>query len=362
MATPTLGVAATFALSITIPSIAIALASGLLALETENGGVGGGCTPPLATRVASAVDEDFAQRILDLAKRAAHENPAIVTERNFGLNSNNEGGHRVTFLQNTAVAQPALMAELWALSRRGDAWGVTSRRRLPLRCMELIEYASAKNHSLGHHNDGDTLLTVSVLLSTPDVDFEGGQLELVRRADATRGVGECTEAHMVQSGDVVAWRGWEWHRVSPVSRGVRRVLVMEWWANAHAAEEGDAATNRGADSVAGLREALRLEPTSPLLHKLLADDLAARGAARGSAGATLDGLQQAEPHYQQALKADGTHTGHARTRTALGHLAFRRGHLEEAQALLTSVRDAQPPGARESEGVGEGVGEGNPQR
>ena len=60
--------------------------------------------------------------------------------------------------------------------------------------------------------------------------FEGGRLELERKADARSGTAACAEAHAPRALDAVAWRGWEWHRVAPVTRGVRRVLVAEWWA------------------------------------------------------------------------------------------------------------------------------------
>ena len=123
------------------------------------------CVPPLAKVLPSAVGADFSQRVFDLAKRVARERPDAVTERNFGVNTTAEGGHRVTFLQHVALAQKAFMAELWAIARRADTWRATSAaRRLPLRCMELIEYSSAANHSLGFHHDGDTFLTVAIVL------------------------------------------------------------------------------------------------------------------------------------------------------------------------------------------------------
>ena len=85
----------------------------------------------------------------------------------------------------------------------------------------------------------------------------------------------CTESHALRAHDVAAWRGWEWHRVAPVTRGVRRVLVMEWWAPAHAADEGRGSVERGGDSAAGLREALARDPGSSLLRQAVA--IATRG-------------------------------------------------------------------------------------
>ena len=226
------------------------------------------CAPVIANVLSDAVSANFTARILDLAERAARERPGAVAERNFGVESTGEGGHRVTHLKHVALAQPAFLRELWLLSRRADAWGVTGQAnaRLPLRCMELIEYSSAENHSLGYHHDGDTFLTVAVLLSTPGVDFDGGRLELARpNKDNTTDI--CTESHTARALDVVAWRGWEWHRVAPVTRGVRRVLVMEWWAPAHAAEESRTSVERGRDSADGLREALAKDPGSSLLRQ-----------------------------------------------------------------------------------------------
>ena len=306
------------------------------------------CNPPLASSIPAAVGEAFINQIFELAKRAERERPAVVQERNFGVNKSDEGGHKVTFLQHFALEQPALMDELWRLSRKSDVWGVTKRpRRLPLRCMELIEYASANNHSLGHHHDGDTYLTVSVLLSTPGRDFDGGVVELVRKADAVSGLADCTEEHRARIGDVLSWRGWEWHRVSPVTRGTRRVLVLEWWAPSHAKEEADDALGRGGDSVAGLRESLRSDPQSATLHKILADKIVS-SATSGSDGGNVDpralftALEEAEVHYKRALASRSDHDGHALTRQRLGSLAHKRGQLDEAEDLLRSAHEAEP--------------------
>ena len=167
--------------------------------------------------LSDAVSANFTARILDLAERAARERPSAIAERNFGVESTGEGGHRVTHLKHVALAQPAFLRELWLLSRRADAWGVTGQ-------------ADARRVRLGANV---------------------GRIVLVR----------------ARALDVVAWRGWEWHRVAPVTRGVRRVLVMEWWAPAHAADEGRAGVERGADSAAGLREALARDPGSDLLRQ-----------------------------------------------------------------------------------------------
>ena len=230
------------------------------------------CVPPLANVLSDAVDDNFTARILELAERAARERRSTVSKRSFGLKGTGEGGHRVTHLKHAALAQPSFLRELWLLSRRADVWGVTRQadERLPLRCMELIEYSSAENHSLGYHHDGDTFLTVSVLLSTPGVDFDGGRLELTRPKS-------CTESHTARALDIIAWRGWDWHRVTPVTRGVRRVLIIEWWAPAHMAEESSASVERGRDSAVGLREALERDPGSPLLRQAV--DVWARAAS-----------------------------------------------------------------------------------
>eukprot|EP00308_Calcidiscus_leptoporus_P005297 CAMPEP_0119377070 /NCGR_PEP_ID=MMETSP1334-20130426/42964_1 /TAXON_ID=127549 /ORGANISM="Calcidiscus leptoporus, Strain RCC1130" /LENGTH=270 /DNA_ID=CAMNT_0007395855 /DNA_START=241 /DNA_END=1053 /DNA_ORIENTATION=- len=261
-----------------------ALVVGLCAVVLRRVTLPARCEPPLANVLNGAVDDALAARVLDLAQRAVREKPEWVGERNFGVGSKGEGGHRVVHLKHAALAQPAFLQEIWLLSRRADAWGVTTSRRLPLRCMELIEYSSVENHSLGYHHDGDSFLTVSVLLSTPGVDFDGGRLELKRpRLKTARGTASCAESHTARARGVLAWRGWEWHRVAPVTRGVRRVLVIEWWAPAHAAEEGSTSFERGGDSLAGLREALSRDPSSLLLREGV--DIYAKVQHNGASGA-----------------------------------------------------------------------------
>lgn len=191
----------------------------------------GECAPPLARHVRHAVDgAALLASVEDLARRAAQRDPRTVDHRNFGTTKKVEGGHRVTFLQQVALEDEAFLDELWRVTQAADAWNATGptqpRRARRLRCLELLEYDAAANHSLAFHIDGETLLTVSVLLSAPGVDFDGGALELRRATHG--GAGECLERHEQSARfDVLAWRGWELRAAAaPRRRAVARALLL----------------------------------------------------------------------------------------------------------------------------------------
>ena len=238
--------------------------------------------------------------------------------RSFGDSS--DEAHRAWYLQREAVAS-GFADRLWACCAACDAWGVTARGgealrrrgRPALRCLEVLRY-DAGGGALGLHDDGETLLTTSLMVS-PAGAFEGGAVEVARwpgrleRADPARG-------------DVVAWRGWEKHRVAPVTRGARVVVVAEWWAGPDAPR----ADRRAPSTEPRLRSALDLDPASPALLAAVAHLRAAAGDAEGALAL-----------YDASLAGDPT-CGAARFSRAL--LRAQARDFAGAEADLAAVANA----------------------
>ena len=190
----------------------------------------GVCQPtPLARRVSGLIRDPgaFTDRIDELARLARERNPSSYQRRNFGYHGDEAESHEVTYLQSfLATDDPKFVNELWRLTKATDPWLQTPQSRLQLRCAELIEYHSSRNHSLQMHTDGETAVSVAVLLNQQGVNFEGGELEIHRHGHGENGTGLCSETHAADRGDVITWRGWDSHRVKPITEGRRKVLGM----------------------------------------------------------------------------------------------------------------------------------------
>ena len=73
------------------------------------------------------------------------------------------------------------------------------------------------------HYDMDSVITIDVVLGDPNSSFDGGVLETLE-------VGGLVKQHKWQeAGDAVAFVSHKFHSVSQVTKGVRNVLVMEFW-------------------------------------------------------------------------------------------------------------------------------------
>ena len=269
-------------------------------------------------------------------------------ERNFGnaVADHLEGGHHVLYLNQ--FASTSLIAELWRLTQLADVWGFTSTSfphggmatdssgRLALRCLEAIEYeGSSKHSSIGYHNDGDTYLTVMVMLSTAD-EFEGGAFEARRRL---RPGDEklCFEQHTANRGDVMVWRGWDEHRVAPILRGRRRVLVAEWRC-CDANDDSSPSERRPDDSVEGFASALRLDDSSAMLHFAFANFLYNERLSNGDF--TYNDRMQQE--WRAALARDDSmcvaYDGLSLVAAAEGRKASERRHTTDRDSCIAAVR------------------------
>eukprot|EP00931_Biecheleriopsis_adriatica_P005161 TRINITY_DN106702_c0_g1_i1.p1 TRINITY_DN106702_c0_g1~~TRINITY_DN106702_c0_g1_i1.p1 ORF type:complete len:341 (+),score=63.68 TRINITY_DN106702_c0_g1_i1:66-1088(+) len=153
-------------------------------------------------------------------------------------------------LQNTMLR--------FAIQADQDArWGITPLE-LKLRRVELLHYAHVAGHQsdlAGWHIDGG-LLTVVVMLSEQG-EFEGGRQE-VRFNGSTR-------KHELSRGDVMVWRGWTEHRVTPVTDGIRKVFIVEFWSGADVAFSMQP---NAANSPESLEAAIKSDPTSGMLQMM----------------------------------------------------------------------------------------------
>jgi len=73
-----------------------------------------------------------------------------------------------------------------------------------------------------YHFDQGSLVTIDVMLSRPNKDFDGGCF------CTSEGVAEF-ESHPFSKGDVLIFVSHKYHFVQPVVRGKREVLVIELW-------------------------------------------------------------------------------------------------------------------------------------
>lgn len=97
---------------------------------------------------------------------------------------------------------------------------------------QYTEYEASQGARYEYHTDIDysgrngtdpqtRKLSLSVILSEPGVDFEGGELQMLLGTQPLT----CKQA----KGAVVLFPSWVLHRVTPVTRGVRKSLVI--WVN-----------------------------------------------------------------------------------------------------------------------------------
>lgn len=89
--------------------------------------------------------------------------------------------------------------------------------------MEYHEYSVGGRLSAAAHYDAGSLLTLDIMLSTPGVDFDGGEF-VAPLADGT-----CSRVPDFTKGDAIVFLSHKYHNIEPVTRGSRVVLVAELW-------------------------------------------------------------------------------------------------------------------------------------
>ncbi|CAE8672071.1 unnamed protein product [Polarella glacialis] len=139
---------------------------------------------------------------------------------------------KVCFLQADGLFESAaaeLKEKLTSLARSiGDqqGWWEAAEATPESFNVRVAEYYSQAAPGPGlpdrRHFDMDSLVTVDILLSTPGVDFEGGEFSTLEPSGALL-------AHSFGRGDAVVFNSHKFHCVGPVTAGRRHVLVVEFW-------------------------------------------------------------------------------------------------------------------------------------
>ena len=93
-------------------------------------------------------------------------------------------------------------------------------------CLRVCEYHSqvAPSEALPdtHHYDQDSLVTVDIMLSNPEVDFAGADIQTLEQ-DGT------LLRHVVRQYDALCFLSHKYHSVTPLAKGRRVVCVLEFW-------------------------------------------------------------------------------------------------------------------------------------
>lgn len=111
-------------------------------------------------------------------------------------------------------------------SSRPQGWGlldgIDASTRLQPRVIEHHLVSPGGSLADPFHFDEGSIITADVMLAEPGVDFEGG------RFCTMEGPGE-TQTWPFAKGDVLVFVSHKYHSVKPVTKGLRDVLVIEFW-------------------------------------------------------------------------------------------------------------------------------------
>lgn len=277
------------------------------------------CARPLAVKLegvlgASDIRELVSVRANALASETADPRD-LLQRRSFGIGPEGKdgGGHEILFLhEHLDAGAPNIRKKMLEWAQEADniaGWGAIGSELPAARCFELISYHRRGNESdltgahddnlsepghrvsaspladdIGWHSDGATLITTAAMLSSRD-EYKGGIVELKE--------GMSSERYELSLGDVLAWRGWTQHRVSPVIEGKRDIFIAEWWLGADCA---DSLEPRGRESLEEVQRALEIDPSSSVLHRYLGEALCLQQPCGRPETAA-----RAEAEYRQAL-------------------------------------------------------------
>jgi len=127
---------------------------------------------------------------------------------------------------------PELADRLFAAAREVDAqesWGLLGSSDCQgeshppsFRVAELHEVQPGGGLRLNTHYDYGSLVTLDLMLAEPGSDFEGGQIQTLESDGSVR-------THAFEQGDLLLFQSHKYHSVTPVTRGIRRVCVVEIW-------------------------------------------------------------------------------------------------------------------------------------
>lgn len=118
----------------------------------------------------------------------------------------------------------AWAAEDWSGNSEhpGPLYGITGGiQSLSIRVVEHWEYQVGSGLPDPLHYDTDSVITIVALLSESD-DFEGGVFR------TNESCGEHLE-HRMDQGDTICFISHKYHNITPLTRGVRKSMVIELW-------------------------------------------------------------------------------------------------------------------------------------
>ena len=120
----------------------------------------------------------------------------------------------------------------WKLIRDDE-----SIHNIGIRVIELHTVLESGGLSDVYHHDNGSIITIDVMLSIPEIDFEGGKFQTIELNEAissngsnpTSSSSSYMKDHVFNQGDVLFFPSHKYHNVSPVTSGRRQVLVIELW-------------------------------------------------------------------------------------------------------------------------------------
>lgn len=168
-------------------------------------------------KVKRRLDKPMLQKILGLKKTVPAEE-AITYNNNASMSQNRDESFRKTEVRWLMYEDHTWVHQLMirTVSEHQGLFGIRSALQIE-RGVQLATYRVG--HHYGWHIDGRITdntrraLSISVLLTD---DFEGGDLEF-RNPGAPR---------LKKAGEIVIFNSDEFHRVAPVTKGVRDSLVV----------------------------------------------------------------------------------------------------------------------------------------
>jgi len=137
---------------------------------------------------------------------------------------------KVLYLQTNSWFQsllPSLNAKLKKAVFEADRqnWGLLTdytEDQIGVRCVEYHRMETGGSLRDPKHYDLGSLLTLDVMLTRPTEDFEGGQFSTLEDDGSIK-------EHPFSQGDAVLFVSHKAHHVTPVTKGTRQVLVVEFW-------------------------------------------------------------------------------------------------------------------------------------
>jgi hypothetical protein len=161
-----------------------------------------------------------------------HSNVNEIVYRGVDGNLEKGGPWRTSYLHTDGyfrTTMPLLCAKILLAMQETDmsSWQVLKGRSpgtLNFRTVEYHEYGVGGQLSRGHHYDAGSLLTLDIMLTDPQNDFQGGQF-VTPHED-----GSCDRFPEFRKGDALLFVSHKYHNITPVTKGIRRVLVVELWA------------------------------------------------------------------------------------------------------------------------------------